>query len=152
MLTPLKFRCPWLDVYIRGKSVAGSTDALLSEGLLRRFSSIAIPHVPRTFNPLEMELRGMPSMYINAAGQDPLREDARALAARAKAAHVPVTFLENPTGFHDWFIFGATLPLNTNTLDANLYLPKQLTLESLRVSQKCRELEHSSSLIFMHIL
>ena len=44
--------------------------------------------------PLNADLRGLPSCYLNSAGIDVLRDDTRALADRLRAARVPVQHRE----------------------------------------------------------
>lgn len=48
------------------------------------------------------ELAGLPPAYITAAHFDPLRDDARAYAARLAEAGVDVTFREEPQMIHAW--------------------------------------------------
>lgn len=50
--------------------------------------------------PLLADLTGLPPVFMNAAGVDPLRDDSRALAARLDAAGVPVMFREYPGMLH----------------------------------------------------
>lgn len=53
--------------------------------------------------PLKAEnLAGLPPAYITAAHFDPLRDDARAYAARLVEAGVDVTFREEPQMIHAW--------------------------------------------------
>lgn len=53
--------------------------------------------------PLKAEdLAGLPPAYITAAHFDPLRDDARAYAARLAEAGVDVTFREEPQMIHAW--------------------------------------------------
>jgi len=48
------------------------------------------------------DLAGLPPAYITAAHFDPLRDDARAYAARLAEAGVDVTFREEPQMIHAW--------------------------------------------------
>ena len=58
--------------------------------------------------PLLAKLSGLPPVYMNAAGLDPLRDDSRQLNARFKEAGVAVNFTEYPGVIHGFTQFSRT--------------------------------------------
>ena len=57
-------------------------------------------------NAQHADLRGLPPMLVLAGGAEVLLDDARALAARARAAGVDVTLEIEPDMVHAWVVFG----------------------------------------------
>lgn len=60
-------------------------------------------------SPLRSDLRGMPPVVVQAAGDDLLRPDAEALVVGARAAGVPVSYSVAPRLWHDYGLQTGTL-------------------------------------------
>jgi epsilon-lactone hydrolase len=101
---------PWTDLEMRGESM--KTNArydYISREVLRVYASRFVDaHDLR--NPLanaqHADLRGLPPLLVLAGGAEVLLDDARALAARARAAGVDVTLEVEPDMVHAWVVFG----------------------------------------------
>lgn len=114
---------PWLDVVpdVAGCAPAARRDA--DADLQRRdvvLSATWLASCARAYvgagdpaseevSPLHGDLRGLPPVVVLAAGDDLLRPDAEALAVRARAAGVPVSFTVAPGLWHDYALQAGTL-------------------------------------------
>lgn len=76
----------------------------LSTADVRRYRArLGAPPGDRVAHPLRAaSLAGLPPAYVTAARFDPLRDDARAYAARLAGEGVDVTFREEPQMVHAW--------------------------------------------------
>jgi acetyl esterase/lipase len=83
--------------YLQAAGEAGTTDARIS--------------------PLLADLTGLPPMLIMAAQCDPLADDSRALARRARAAGLVVTEAEQPGLVHGFLQMAAVVPEAATALD-----------------------------------
>jgi len=89
--------CPWLDLTPDAAASRGPAprDPVLSEGVLRRFARayLAAGADPRDplVSPIHADLRGLPPLVVQTGEDVLIRADGVELAARARAAGVPVT-------------------------------------------------------------
>ncbi len=60
-------------------------------------------------SPIKADLRGLPPLLIQAGGHEIMRDDIRALADKAGAAGVDLTYEEAPEMFHGWQLFASRL-------------------------------------------
>ena len=60
--------------------------------------------------PLRADLAGLPPVFLNAAGLDPLRDDSRQLRDRLQQAGVPVHYAEYPGVLHGFTQYTRTSP------------------------------------------
>jgi monoterpene epsilon-lactone hydrolase len=101
---------PWTDLEMRGESMKSNARYdYISREVLRVFASRFVgAHDLR--NPLanahHADLRGLPPLLVLAGGAEVLLDDARGLAARARAAGVDVTLEIEPDMVHAWVVFG----------------------------------------------
>jgi len=68
-------------------------------------------------SPIHADLSGLPPMLIQAGGAEMIRDDARLLAERARAAGVEVTLDEWPGMFHVWQFFAHMLSEGRDALE-----------------------------------
>ncbi len=101
---------PWTDLEMRGESMKANAhyDYISREVLgiyAKRFVGAHDLRNPLA-NAQHADLRGLPPMLVLAGGAEVLLDDARALAARARAAGVDVTLEIEPDMIHAWVVFG----------------------------------------------
>jgi acetyl esterase len=95
---------------------------LLTEDAMRAYWDTYAPDAEARADPrlalLSGDLRGMPPVVIVSADYDPLRDEARALAARLVEADVDVTYLPQPGLTHGFQQQVPRVPAATRALDA----------------------------------
>ena len=110
---------PWVDLRCTSGSFGENADLdfLDRSSLLRDAAGYAPGRDPgdAALSPLNAELGGLPPMYLQAGGAELLRDDAEALAARARAAGVQATLDVWEDQVHDFQTFGA---LSRRSLEA----------------------------------
>jgi monoterpene epsilon-lactone hydrolase len=112
---------PWVDLEMQGESM--KTNArydYLSRGVLRDYASrfVGRENLRNPLAaPLHADLRGLPPLLILAGGAEVLLDDARAIAANARAAGVDVTFEVEPDMIHAWFLFGRNFARSQASLE-----------------------------------
>lgn len=97
---------PWVDMEIAGESLAANRDRdvlvqrEVVEVMAQTFLGEGGDRRDPLANPLCADLKGLPPMYIQVGGDETLLDDARRLAARARAAGVDVRLDEFPEMQH----------------------------------------------------
>jgi epsilon-lactone hydrolase len=104
---------PWTDLAVTGPSADTADDPIVSGDGLRMMADVylagADPRSP-TASPLYADLRGLPPLLVQVGTRESLLDDARRLAARARAAAVDVTLHEFEDVVHMWVVIGPDLP------------------------------------------
>ncbi len=101
---------PWVDLTCSGASYqtkAASDPMVTREGVGRMatwYLAGADPKSPLA-SPLYADLRGLPPLLVHVGSEEVLLDDARQLAARAKAAGVEATLCVWPEMVHVWHWF-----------------------------------------------
>ncbi|WP_411146976.1 alpha/beta hydrolase fold domain-containing protein [Streptomyces sp. x-80] len=113
---------PWTDLTQSGATMASRAEAdpaLTPEALKIRAADYLAGADPRTAlaSPLFADLRGLPSLLIQAGGREILLDDALRLAARAARADVPVTLQTFPGAPHVFQGFAPLVDEATRALD-----------------------------------
>jgi len=99
--------CPWTDLACTGESlITKAALPLIIEPEVARLSAQlylagADPRSPLA-SPLYADLRGLPPLLLQAAGDDTILDDATRLAERARAAGVSVELQVWPEMMHEW--------------------------------------------------
>ncbi len=112
---------PWCDLEMRGASMKSNAryDYLSREVLAEYAKRFVQPGDLR--NPLanahHADLRGLPPLLVLAGGSEVLLDDARELAARARAAGVDVTLEVEADMIHAWILFSGAFARARETLD-----------------------------------
>lgn len=106
---------PWTDMGCSGDSYRKNNrrDAMLPARSLRKLARFYLDGIdPRdpAVSPLYADLRGLPSLMVMAGTGEVLRDDARRMVARARAAGVHVVYEEWRDMPHVFQIFGPFLP------------------------------------------
>ena len=106
---------PWVDLSCTAASFTENADLdpMVSRTLLQRMGSWYLCDLdPRTplAAPLHADLSGLPPLLIHVGGTEVLRDDAVALADRARAAGVEVTLGVWPEMMHVWHVFCGRVP------------------------------------------
>jgi epsilon-lactone hydrolase len=101
---------PWVDLTCSGgtyQTKAASDPIVTREGVARMASWYLAGADPRTplASPLHADLRGLPPLLIHVGSDEVLLDDARQLAARARAAGVEATLDVWPEMIHVWHWF-----------------------------------------------
>ena len=101
---------PWVDLTCGGgtyQTKAASDPIVTREGVARMASWYLAGADPRTplASPLYADLHGLPPLLIHVGSDEVLLDDARQLAARARAAGVEVTLDVWPEMIHVWHWF-----------------------------------------------
>ena len=110
--------CPWLDLAIDRRS-GRDADPVLPRALLTRGARLYLDgHEPRDprCSPLHADLAGLPPILVHAAEEDPIRDDAERLAARAEESGVEVELVLYPY-WHDFHLHAGLLPAAGEALD-----------------------------------
>jgi monoterpene epsilon-lactone hydrolase len=106
-LADLTFTSPSIDA-------CDATDAMLSTHLLRLGADVYVRSEADRDNPYASpafgEYTGLPPLFIAVCETECLRDDAYAVAAKAREAGVSVTFLARPDLLHVWPIFAPVMP------------------------------------------
>lgn len=107
---------PFADMRINAPSVSSNdaSDWMLGHDMLvmgrglyaRTPQDMLNPHA----SPALGDYTGLPPLFITVCEQECLRDDAYAVAERARAAGVPVTLLSRPDLLHVWPIFVPVMP------------------------------------------
>lgn len=96
-------------------------DYLLTADDMRTFWNLYAPTDRSRHDPVAAprfaELEGLPAAVIVSADYDPLRDEARELAARLVMADVPVTYLPHPGLIHGFQQFAPRVPTATIALE-----------------------------------
>ena len=106
--------CPFVDMTGTAASLEEHADKdVLDPGVARSFMSLYLqgtdPRQPLA-SPVFADLGGLPPLLIQVGTIEVLLDDARALAGRAKACGVEVTYEEWEGMFHGWQTMAALLP------------------------------------------
>ena len=106
---------PWVDLEGSGESMIANAgrDPLVKKDLVVGMAQAYLGDRDRRTPlaaPLYADLQGLPPLLIQVGTSEALLDDARRLAARAKAAGVDVTIEEWPDMIHVWHVFGSFLP------------------------------------------
>lgn len=107
---------PFADVRSINPSIAGNdaSDWMLGKEMLEMGRNLYAPRPQDEVNPYASpalgDYSGLPPLFITVCEQECLRDDAHAVAAKARAAGVPVTLLSRPDLMHVWPIFVPLLP------------------------------------------
>lgn len=101
---------PWVDLTCSGASYqmkAASDPMVTREGVGRMAAWYLAGADPKTplASPLYADLRGLPPLLVHVGSEEVLLDDARQLAARAKAAGVEATLCIWPEMVHVWHWF-----------------------------------------------
>ena len=104
---------PWTDFTLENRSLelnAGKDWMTLDElqAHVRRY--VPDGRDRRAISPAHTDLRGLPAILVQAAGDEVLLDDSRALARAAWRAGVPVTLSVWPRLCHGWQAFASKLP------------------------------------------
>ena len=113
---------PWVDLSCTAASFTENADLdlMVSRALLERMRSWYLCDLdPRTplATPLHADLSGLPPLLIPVGGTQVLRDDAVALAERARAAGVDVTLEVWPEMIHVWHVFAGRVPEATEAIE-----------------------------------
>jgi acetyl esterase/lipase len=112
---------PWTDLEMPGETmVTNAPYDYASREVLRDYAKRFVgKHDLRNplAAPIHADLRGLPPLLIVAGEAEVLLDDARAIAARAKAAGVAVTFEIEPDMIHAWTMFGRRFPQALATIE-----------------------------------
>ena len=104
---------PWSDLEVTGPSADTVDDPVVSGNALRMMAGIylagADPRSP-TASPLHADLTGLPPLLVQVGTREALLDDARRVAARARAARVDVTLTEYEDVIHMWVVSGPDIP------------------------------------------
>jgi epsilon-lactone hydrolase len=104
---------PWSDLAVTGASADTVDDPIVSGNALRMMAGIylagADPRSP-TASPLYADLTGLPPLLVQVGTREALLDDARRVAAHARAAAVDVTFTEYEDVIHMWVVTGPDIP------------------------------------------
>ncbi len=106
--------CPFVDMTGTAASLEENADKdVLAPSVARSFAGLylqgADPRQPLA-SPIFADMRGLPPLLIQVGTIEVLLNDAQALAARAKACGVEVTYEEWEGMFHGWQTMAALLP------------------------------------------
>lgn len=107
---------PFADVRARTPSIAANdrSDAMLSRKMLEQGRNLYAPTAADENNPWASpalgDYAGLPPLLITVCEQECLRDDAYAVADRARIAGVPVSMISRPDLLHVWPIFVPVLP------------------------------------------
>jgi monoterpene epsilon-lactone hydrolase len=107
---------PFADLTGTSKSMdaCDATDAMLSARMLRLGEHLYVPKggdlTHPHASPAFAEYSGLPPLFITVCEQECLRDDAYAVAERARRAGVPVTFVSREDLLHVWPIFVPLMP------------------------------------------
>jgi epsilon-lactone hydrolase len=106
--------CPFADMTCAGGSYeTNASQDVIAPEVLRSFAGLylqgADPRWPLA-SPVTADLRGLPPLLIQAGTIEVLLDDARALAARARACSVEVVYEEWEGMFHGWQTMASMLP------------------------------------------
>lgn len=104
---------PWSDLAVTGASADTVDDPIVSGNALRMMAGIylagADPRSP-TASPLYADLTGLPPLLVQVGTREALLDDARRVAAAARAAGVSVTLTEYEDVIHMWVVSGPDIP------------------------------------------
>jgi len=104
---------PWSDLAVTGASADTVDDPIVSGNALRMMAGIylagADPRSP-TASPLYADLAGLPPLLVQVGTRESLLDDARRVAAHARAAGVDVTLTEYEDVIHMWVVSGPDIP------------------------------------------
>lgn len=104
---------PWSDLSVTGASADTVDDPIVSGNALRMMAGIylagADPRSP-TASPLYADLAGLPPLLVQVGTRESLLDDARRVAAAARAAGVDVTLTEYEDVIHMWVVSGPDIP------------------------------------------
>jgi monoterpene epsilon-lactone hydrolase len=104
---------PWSDLAVTGESADTVDDPIVSGNALRMMAGIylagADPRSP-TASPLYADLAGLPPLLVQVGTRESLLDDARRVAAHARAAGVDVTLTEYADVIHMWVVSGPDIP------------------------------------------
>jgi len=105
---------PFVDMTVSAESLGhGAGRDVLDPGVVRSFARLYVqdadPRLPLA-SPVFADLNGLPPLLIQVGTAEILLDDARALAARARACGVAVTYEEWEDMFHGWQGLAALLP------------------------------------------
>jgi acetyl esterase/lipase len=101
---------PWVDLTLGGASYTtrAAADPIITreavEGMAQAYAGAHDRKAP-LLSPLFADLRDLPPLLIQVGADEVLLDDARGLAARARAARVDVTLDEWPAMIHVWHWF-----------------------------------------------
>jgi acetyl esterase/lipase len=105
---------PFVDMTVCTESLnRGPGSDVMDPGVIRSFARYYLngqdARQPLA-SPVFADLRGLPPLLIQVGSVEVLRDEARALAARAVESGVRATLTEWESMFHGWHAFAATLP------------------------------------------
>ncbi len=111
---------PFVDMTASSESLRlGPGRDVMDPGVIRSFSRIYLngqdPRQPLA-SPIFADMAGLPPLLIQVGSVEVLRDEARALRARALDSGVTVAYSEWPDMFHGWHAFAATLPEGANAI------------------------------------
>jgi acetyl esterase/lipase len=112
---------PWVDLEMRGETMTTNAryDYVSREVLrdyVRRFVGKHDLRNPLAA-PIHADLSGLPPLLVLAGGAEVLLDDARSIAARARAAGVDVTLEVEPDMIHAWTLFGRSFVRSQASID-----------------------------------
>ncbi|MCU0647651.1 MAG: alpha/beta hydrolase [Gemmatimonadaceae bacterium] len=114
---------PWVDLAHAGASLDENEErcSMLRRAAVEKAATAylagASPHHPLA-SPVYAELDGLPPLLVHSSADELLRDDGVRLAARARAARVPVEFALYARVPHAWQHFERVLPEARASLDA----------------------------------
>jgi monoterpene epsilon-lactone hydrolase len=114
--------CPWADLALDGPSCGDNAawDWCIRDELAAQaaaYLGAASPREPLA-SPIHAELRGLPPMLVQAGGAEILLDDARRLAARARADGVQVDLQIWDDMFHAWQLYPDLIPQGQQAIQA----------------------------------
>jgi monoterpene epsilon-lactone hydrolase len=112
---------PWVDLEATRPSIARNArydyiDRATLQAFARNFVGRADLRNPLAA-PVHADLRGLPPLLVQAGGAEALLDDAHALATRARAAGVDVTFDVEPEMIHAWPLLDAIVPCARGSIE-----------------------------------
>jgi len=113
---------PWLDYECTGPAATErpEVDPIVNVAELRNYQKWFLGRYAATdpaVSPLHADFHGFPPILIHGGTGDVLCDDAAALAARARAANVDVTYREAPEMVHVWHVFAGRVPEATEAVE-----------------------------------
>jgi len=105
--------CPWVDLSGVTQRQPEDTPIVVSTAVTQRFAELYLAGHPvddPLLNPLEADLRGLPTILVQAATGDSLAPEAHLLVERGRAADVEISLELYPVPTHDFHVFWNFLP------------------------------------------
>jgi epsilon-lactone hydrolase len=113
---------PWLDLTFSSDAWRGgaSRDPMVNKRLLRRAAAWYLNGASASdplASPVFADLRDLPPLLVQSAGRDPLRDEARRFAEKARHAGVETQFECSEDMVHVWQAFAPRLPQSVCAID-----------------------------------